>query len=137
MEIKLILSVFALVGLTFLVWLKMYYVRFSEMRKANLKASDLRPDNFKNIPARIITSGDNFRNLCEIPILFYILIVFILYFDEADSLFVGLSWLFVISRYIHSLIHTTYNKIKHRFMVYAFGALVLWFMWIRFAMVLF
>jgi len=125
------MPVFALVFLTFIVWIRMYYVRFSEIKKSSLSIKDLRPDNIRNIPPRFVFSGDNFRNLCELPILFYVAALLIIVFSLADTAFIALAWVFVISRYIHSFIHTTYNNVKHRFLVYVFGAIVLWIIWIK------
>jgi len=133
MEIKILQPVFVLVFLTLVIWIRMFYVRFSEMTKAGLKPADLRPDNVRNLPPKIIFSGDNFRNLCELPILFYTLIILLILFEQVDSEFVSLAWVFVLLRAVHSFIHTTYNHTVHRFIVYMIGACILWLMWIRFA----
>ena len=71
LEITILYPIFAMVFLTAIVWFKMYYVRFSEMKKAGMTAKDIHPGN-RNLPAAIIFSGDNFRNLCEAPVLFYL-----------------------------------------------------------------
>jgi len=70
MDNMLIYAVFALVGLILLVWLKMYYVRFMEIKRTGLLLDDLRSDNIKNLSPKLIFSEDNFRNLFELPILF-------------------------------------------------------------------
>jgi len=137
MEIKILQPVFVLVFLTLVVWLRMFYVRFSEMAKAGLKPTDLRPDNVRNLPSKIIFSGDNFRNLGELPILFYALVPLLILVEKVDSVFVTTAWIFVLLRVVHSFIHTTYNKTMHRFVVYVLSACVLWFMWLRFAFLLF
>jgi len=137
MEYSLLTAVLALIFLTVIVWIRMYYIRYVEVKKAGLSIDDLKPENAKNIPVKFLLSGDNFRNLFELPILFYMLVIFITYLDRVDDLFINLGWIFVISRYIHSFIHTTYNKVKHRFIIYILGAFILWFMWIRFAWIYF
>ena len=119
----------ALVVLTAIVWFRMYYVRFSEMKKAGITVKDMYPSN-RNLPKAIITSGDNFRNLCEIPILFYLACVLIFFLGLSDHFFVACAWLYVVLRYVHSFIHTTYNKIAHRFIVYFSSTIILWFMWL-------
>ena len=134
---KILLPVFALVLLTFIVWLRMYYIRFTEVKKTGLSIKELRPDNIRNLPPNIIFSGDNFRNLCEVPILFYTLVIFLLLFEKVDTIFISLSWIFVLLRYVHSFIHTTNNIIKYRFLFYVISTSVVWFMWLRFAWLVF
>ncbi len=126
------LPVSALVLLTFLVWLRMYLIRFGEARKHGLAPEDMNKLN-PRLPRRFATSGDNFSNLFELPVLFYLLAILLFLTHRVDPLYDWLAWAFVASRYLHSLIHTTYNRVLHRFCVYALGALVLWLMWARFA----
>jgi len=126
----------ALVTLTAIVWFRMYYVRFSEMKKAGLSAKDMHPSN-RNLPKAIIFSGDNFRNLCEAPVLFYIACVLIYLLGMTHTVFVSLAWVYVLLRYIHSYIHTTYNKISHRFVIYFTSTLLLWFIWLLIIMKIF
>lgn len=45
-----------------------------------------------------------------------------------------LAWVFVALRVAHSLIHCTYNRVMHRFMVFGLGMLCLLAMWVLFAM---
>ncbi|MBT8142232.1 MAG: MAPEG family protein, partial [Gammaproteobacteria bacterium] len=98
---NILYPVFAMVLLTFFVWLRMYYVRFSVMRKFDLTTADMQPTN-RNLPAAIIFSGDNFRNLCELPILFYTVSLIILVLKLTDSVFLVCAWAFVIFRILHS-----------------------------------
>ena len=42
---------------------------------------------------------------------------------------VAIAWVFVAFRYVHSVIHVTYNRVRHRFTVYVLGCLVLWLLW--------
>ena len=44
-----------------------------------------------------------------------------------------LSWLFVISRLFHALIHVTTNNVSRRFFVFLAGAVILTLMWLIFA----
>ena len=45
-----------------------------------------------------------------------------------------MSWAFVGFRFLHSLIHCTYNDVNHRFTAYLLSCLVLLFLWLRIAM---
>lgn len=130
--IEILYPIFALVLLTAIVWFKMYYVRFSEMKKAGLKAEDMTPDN-RDLSKIVLESGANFRNLCEAPILFYLACVLIFILDLSSSFLLSLAWLYVFFRYVHSFIHTTSNKISHRFIAYFLSTIILWLIWIALA----
>jgi len=131
-QASILFPAFALVLLTFVVWLRMYYVRFSEARRHNIAIEDLTPFN-RNLPRTIAVSGDNLRNLCELPVLFYVAVGLILQLGATDASYVWLAWTYVALRYAHSYIHTGYNRISHRFTVYFLSSMVLWAMWLRLA----
>jgi hypothetical protein len=63
-------------------------------------------------------AADNFNNLFELPIIFYVVMLFLMVKNQSNTISLFLAWGFVISRYIHSYIHCTYNRVMHRF--YAF-----------------
>jgi len=42
-----------------------------------------------------------------------------------------LAWTYVASRYLHSIIHVTYNQVMHRFAVFIFSSFVLLAFWVR------
>ena len=77
----------------------------------------------------VFRCADNFKNLCELPILFYAVVALSIIAGAVTPLTVQLAWLFVAGRAVHSAIHCTYNAVPHRFAVYFGSALVLWAMW--------
>jgi hypothetical protein len=74
--------------------------------------------------------ADNFRNLFEVPVLFFALAAIALATGFVPGWLVVCSWLFVALRLLHSLIHCTYNTVYHRLVVFlsSFGLLVV--MWV-------
>jgi hypothetical protein len=46
--------------------------------------------------------------------------------------FLAAAWAYVALRALHSLIHVTYNRVTHRFLVYVASTLLLFGMWIAF-----
>ena len=128
---NILYPVFAMVLLTFVVWLSMYYVRFSQMKKLGIDPQSMQKTN-PALPKAIKTSGDNFSNLCELPLLFYTLAAFLYITGRVDGFYVYGAWLFVFLRSIHSFIHTTYNRVLHRFGFYLASSLTLWILWGRF-----
>ena len=78
-------------------------------------------------------AADNFRNLFELPVLFYFALAVADRIDRVDAISLTLAWLFVALRVAHSLVHVTYNRVMHRFVAYLAGAIVLWLLWIYLA----
>jgi len=77
--------------------------------------------------------SDNFRNQFELPVLFYVALVVAFLTGQVTLLVLGLAWTFVALRYAHSVIHCSYNKVRHRFAVFVAGAAVLLLLWLRLA----
>ena len=66
--------------------------------------------------------------------LFYLGFLLSLVLMVQDPMLVWMSWAFVGFRFLHSLIHCTYNDVNHRFTAYLLSCLVLLFLWLRIAM---
>lgn len=125
------LPALAMVALTLVVWLRMYAVRIGQMRRDRIHPQAVATS--AQVSARLTQSSaaDNFRNLFELPVLFYLGLTVATFAGLADALTLGLAWLFVITRIVHSAIQCSYNKVMHRFFAYTSGAFALWALWIR------
>jgi hypothetical protein len=119
----------ALVGVTALVWLKLYADRFGEMRAKRIAPQSLGTARAAARELERTQASDNFRNLFEAPVLFYVLCVALVLNGGSSAGFVSSAWLYVGLRALHSLIHVTYNRVVHRFLVYAASTLLLFGMW--------
>jgi hypothetical protein len=86
-----------------------------------------------NWPERATQIANCFHNQLELPVLFYILVAFILVTGTNSVAFVFLAWAFVISRLVHVFIHTGSNRVDRRFYAMAAGMAVLIAMWAVFA----
>ncbi|MDX2218239.1 MAG: MAPEG family protein [Burkholderiales bacterium] len=73
---------------------------------------------------------DNFRNLFELPVMFYVAVL-TLYVTQLVILpQVVLAWIYVAARYTHSYIHCTSNVVMRRFYAFLVSCLTLLAMWI-------
>jgi hypothetical protein len=119
---------FAMVFLTFIVAVKMFSDRMREMKIKKLRlrtfATSKDRDELDNVQA-----ADNFKNLFECPILFYILTILLIQMNNYRPFYLTLMWAFVVARYAHSLIHCSYNKVLHRFYAFVSSFFILVFMW--------
>ena len=128
-----LLPVFVLVGLAFalLLWMASARSRAVIGRQVALKDIALRQPNW---PERIAQIGNCFSNQFELPVLFYILIALALPLRKADLVIVLLSWVFVITRFAHAGIFVTSNNVRQRSLAWFAGVLVLFAMWLYFAL---
>jgi hypothetical protein len=78
--------------------------------------------------------GDGFADQFELPLLFYTLIALALPLRHADLVIVLLSWVFVVTRFAHAGIFVSSNDLRHRSLAWYAGALVLFAMWLYFAL---
>ena len=106
-----LLPVFVLVGLTFFLLLYMTTAR-----------------------GQALKGRETSLNQFEIPVLFYILIALALPLRHADLFIVLMSWVFVVTRFVHAGIFVTSNDLGRRSMAWLAGVLVLFAMWIYFAL---
>ncbi|MBL8517644.1 MAG: MAPEG family protein [Betaproteobacteria bacterium] len=80
---------------------------------------------------------DNFRNLFELPMMFYVALL-ALYITQLVILpQLVLAWVYVAARYAHSFIHCTSNVVMRRFYAFLVSCLTLLAMWILLAYQLF
>ena len=130
MDVRLIWwPALAMVALTIVVWLRMYFTRIAQMKRERIHPQTVALS--AQVAAKLTDSqaADNFRNLFELPVLFYLALVMAATTAQVNFATLTLAWLFVLLRVVHSAIHCGYNKVIHRFYVYFVGGMVLWGLW--------
>ena len=76
-----------------------------------------------------VQSADHFRNLFEVPVLFYILCGYLAITGHTSLLLLACAWGFVFLRALHTYIHLTNNKVIRRFQAFVASTIVLYVMW--------
>ena len=129
---------FGMMLLTFIVWIVMYVRRLHYIvsNRIDTRQLTIPEKGAALIPENVSWPAYNLRNLFELPVLFYVLCLYLYVSSSVDSLFVSAAWLFVALRTIHSLVHCSRNIVNLRFAVYMLGAVTLWFMIMRAAWLL-
>jgi hypothetical protein len=127
-----LLPVFVQIALTFVLNVTMGRERVGSILRGDVKAKDiaLRQPNWSQ---RCTQLSNAYHNQLELPVLFYVLIAFIVITKVGDALLLVLAWIFVVSRLVHAYIHTTSNIVPRRFMAYCVGLAALIAMWVVFA----
>lgn len=128
-----LLPVFVQVGLTFALLMWMGAARTAALRSRVITFKDIALGQ-SNWPARAIQIGNCFNNQFQVPVLFYVLIALALPLRQADLVIVLLSWVFVVTRFVHAGIFVTSNDVRQRSLAWFAGVLVLLAMWLYMAL---
>lgn len=119
----------ALALVTAAVWARLYVERIGEMFEKRIPPQALSTSIEAREHLTRTNAADNLRNLFEMPVLFYALCLGLAVTGLATPLFTTGAWLYVVLRALHSFIHCTYNRVMHRFTVYAASSVLLFVLW--------
>jgi hypothetical protein len=127
---------FATMFLTLGVWIYMYIRRVAFITSQRLGQKDFeRPGALAQLsPPAVANPSDNLKNLFEIPVLFYALVLYLFVTRQVDGMYVGAGWIFVAFRTLHSAVHCTFNLVILRFYLYLAATIAVWFMLFRAAL---
>jgi hypothetical protein len=122
--------IFATIGLTFCVWVYMYVKRIAFIRGQGLTPEEMAiPGRLAELsPPDVSNPSDNFKNLFEMPVIFYALALALYASGRVDLTYLTAAWVFVAFRVLHSIMHCTANVVMVRFNLYLVSSLAVWFM---------
>lgn len=130
----LIYPIFAMVVLTFSVLLWAFTRRLIAVRKRQVKPRYFRAMQANvqtaEIPEHIIIGARHFANLFEMPVLFYVVSLLALVLHIQSPAVLATAWGFVVLRFVHTIIHLSYNAVIHRAAAYFISNSFLLAMWI-------
>lgn len=124
---------FATMMLTLIVWAYMYFRRIRFFSEQKIVPQDLAvPGELARIsPPSVSNPADNLKNLFEIPVLFYALVLYLFVNSQVDAIHQVAAWVFVTFRVLHSAVHCTFNRVLLRFYLYLISTLAVWLMLVR------
>lgn len=116
------------VGLLFwtmimLVWL--YATRIPAMRQAKIRPGQASRSEMEALPNWASNPAANYNHLHEQPTLFYAACFALEFLGQGNEINVGLAWLYVGLRILHSLVQATANIIIVRWLIFMAASLVL------------
>ena len=133
MSVQAVLApVFVQIALTFALLFATGGARLRAIRTKEIRVRDIALGQ-RVWPPKVQQISNAYQNQFELPVLFYLLVALALLTRQADTLFVIMAWVFVLTRLGHAAVHVTSNRIDRRFQVFVVGALVLMGMWALFA----
>lgn len=125
-----IAPVLALVAWSLVMWLWMYATRIPAMQKAKLDPQEAVRTRTLNLPGPAQWPADNYNHLMEQPTIFYATALAAHVSGAIDTTSIGVAWLYVALRVVHSLVQSTVNLVMLRFLIFtastfALGALLI------------
>lgn len=129
----LYLPMLCLVTLTVVVWAMAVYRRVREIRIRRIPLQSLAQARQVAVAFEDVQAMDNFNNLLQVPVLFYVLCLAVAQSGSGGELFLAGAWAYVLLRVLHSAIQITHNRVPHRFYVWLTSNLILIALWIGFA----
>ncbi len=123
--------VFALAGWTLCILLLIAARRLGAAYSGKVKDSEYALGESAAVPTAVVLANRNYMNLLELPLLFYVAcLMAFMTVNTSSSTLLTLAWAYVALRVLHSLIHVSYNRVLHRFIVFAGSNFVLVFIWL-------
>ena len=133
LDYAILLPPTALVLLTGFVWLRLGSDRLSELRTRRIHPQQVATSKQMGETLQNVQSADHFRNLFEVPVLFYAVCGFIAITRQTTLFLLACAWGYVVLRAVHTYIHLTDNKVVRRFQAFVASTIVLYVMWGIFA----
>lgn len=131
-QVEIFSPVLSLMLLTMIVWCYMYAKRIPFINSLDLSPDEVTPEALARLsPPSVSNPSDNLKNLFEVPILFYVLALYLYVTGQVDQIYLWAAWGFVAARALHSVIHCTVNIVLLRFGLYAISCLFVFFILVR------
>ena len=131
-DFDILLPVFLQILLTFVLMVWMTVSRTGALKRKELHIRDMALGQ-QAWPARVTQISNAFHNQLQLPVLFYVLVAFVLITNSVTVTLVVLAWLFVATRLVHAYIHTGSNYVPWRAYVFFVNGTILMIMWAVFA----
>jgi hypothetical protein len=127
---------FAMIALVFVVWVYMYVRRIAFIRSHTFTQEQMiTPGLFAQLsPPAVNNPSENFKNLFEMPVLFYALVLYLFATSQVDGAYLTAAWVFVTFRFLHSGVQCTVNVVNVRFFMYLGATVAVWYMAFRAAL---
>ncbi|MES9834036.1 MAG: MAPEG family protein [Candidatus Thiodiazotropha sp. DIVDIV] len=105
--------------------------RYKAVREGSLSIAYFKFNRGGKPPEYLLKISHHFHNLLETPPLYYLSLVVILILGKVDAIYLGLAWLYVVSRIAHAWIHLGSNNILHRKNAFILSYMLIFSIWIR------
>ena len=132
----LLAPVAALVAWTLVMMLWMYFTRMPAMRRAGISLKGRVGARGKDLDGVVEDSvqwkSHKDHHLMEQPTLFYAVALSLVIIGDRDPGTLAFAWAYVGLRIAHSLVQSTVNIVKYRFLLFALASVALILLTLRF-----
>ena len=136
---SILTPVVALVLWSYVILAWLYATRIPAITKAKIVYDPHRPaeEFHAQLPAQVRWKADNYNNLMEQPTIFYAVTLTLALLGAGEGLNIGLAWMYVGLRILHSLVQASINVVMLRFTLFMAASTVLLVMSVRAALIVF
>ena len=127
MTIKLVYPALAQILWTFVVLGILFQRRRVAFRNKEVAIADVAVST-ERYPENARLAAANYANQFETPVIFFALIMLAMEVGATGTVIVALAWGFVLTRIVHTVIHTGSNRVPLRAAVFALGVACLFCM---------
>ena len=120
---------FAMMALTLFCIARLGFLRFAAVTRGEIDARFFRLYRDYEEPEKLTIYSRHVVNLFEAPLLFYVISIIAFVTGQGGPWLVGLAWVYVALRYLHSYVHLTTNIVIMRFRVFVASFFVLLALW--------
>ena len=129
----IIYPLIAMIFLTIIVGVQLLYCNTKSVLNREVDIRHFRLFNSK-IPKNLQSISQHYKNMFEMPILFYILCILLIINNNYTQLDVMLAWGFVVFRVLHSLARIPNRDVNLRFGLFSGSFIMLVIGWINFSL---
>ena len=123
----ILLPIIALVLWTLIMqgWMLLARIPAMTSLKIDISEAERTADLAAKLPKQVMWKADNYNHLMEQPTIFYAAALALALAGLGTDLNVILAWVYVGSRVVHSIVHSTTNNVPIRFGLFVIGTLTL------------
>ena len=123
----LAIAVQAFLAIGLVTWLG--FERVPRVSRGEIRMADIAIDR-SAYPLKARLLSNSFDNQFQLPVLFFVGALILLFIGSVGWVDVALAWLFVALRIGHAAIHVTTNRVPRRFITFTAGLAVLALFWL-------
>ena len=129
----IIYPLIAMIFLTIIIGVQLLYSNTKAVLNREVDISQFRLFNSK-IPKNLQSISQHYKNMFEMPILFYLLCILLIINNNYSQFDVILAWGFVLFRVLHSLARIPNRDVNLRFGLFTGSFIMLVIGWINFSL---
>lgn len=112
-------------SLVMMGWMAARRIPAARAAKIQMPVGSRGQDLDRKLPPEAGWAGQNYMHLMEQPTLFYAIVLALVLMGFDHPINQILAWAYVALRVVHSIVQATYNRVGHRFTLFALSSFCL------------